>query len=227
MTRLLPRIALLTLALATLVIAGDGPTVVAPAVKRARSRPIAEGAIKVPVPTIEQPDEYSCGAAALMSVCSFYGVGPKRIASFKRQLQTDPIQGTNYHNMIRYAESLDLEVRWKSGMTTEELDEHLRQARPVICSIQAYSDDPMAYNDPQYNRDGHYVVAIGFDRDNYFFMDPSLRRRRGFLPRAEFVRRWHDNEGTDEEPKIIEHLGIAIFAGAGRTPYLRSARRIE
>jgi predicted double-glycine peptidase len=227
MTRLLPKIVLLTLALATLGIAGDGPTAVAPAAKRARSRSIAEGAIKVPVPAIEQPDDYSCGAAALLSVCSYYGVGPRKLARLKRELRTDPVQGTDYHNMIRYAESLGLEVRWKAAMTTEELDEHLRQGRPVICSIQAYSDDPMAYNDPRYNRDGHYVVAIGLDRDNYFFMDPSLRRRRGFLPRAEFVQRWHDNEGTEEEPRIIEHLGIAIFAGAGRTPYVQSARRIE
>ncbi len=227
MTRLLPRIGLLTLALATLAIAGDGPTVVAPAVNRARNRSTAEGAIKVPVPAIEQPDDYSCGAAALMSVCSYYGVGPRKLARLKRELQTNPLQGTNYHNMIRYAESLGLEVRSKAAMTTEELDEHLRQGRPVICSIQAYSDDPKVYDDARYNRDGHYVVAIGFDRDNYFFMDPSLRRRRGFLPRAEFVRRWYDNEGTEAEPRIIEHLGIAISAAASRTPHLQSARRIE
>ena len=147
--------------------------IVAPSLKRARAAPSPTGAIKVPLPTIEQPDDYSFGAAALMSICSFYGVGPKKIEGLKRRLHTDPIQGTNCSQMIRYAESRGLEVRWKTGMTTEELDEHLRQARPVICSIQAYSDDPAAYNDTRRNSNRHYVVAIGFDQDNYYVMAPS------------------------------------------------------
>ena len=33
-------------------------------------RPIPVGAIKIPLPHIEQPDGSSCGAASLMSICS-------------------------------------------------------------------------------------------------------------------------------------------------------------
>jgi len=80
-------------------------------------------------------------------------------------------------------------------MTLDELDEHLRRGRPVLCSIQAYADppvDPAEYEKPDHNSDGHDVVAIGFDSDQYYFMDPSLSDQRGCLTRSAFDKRWHD-----------------------------------
>ncbi len=33
-------------------------------------KPVPVGSIKIPLPDIQQPDDYWCGAAALMSICS-------------------------------------------------------------------------------------------------------------------------------------------------------------
>jgi hypothetical protein len=44
---------------------------------------IPPGAIKVALPDVRQPDGHSCGASALMAVCSFYGVGPRDVEGFK------------------------------------------------------------------------------------------------------------------------------------------------
>ena len=45
--------------------------------------PIPAGAIKIPLPHVEQPDGVSCGAACMMSICSFYDVGPQSVEGFK------------------------------------------------------------------------------------------------------------------------------------------------
>jgi predicted double-glycine peptidase len=231
-TRFARRLALmlaLSASLGTPTSAGDGPVGVlpVPAARRERHHRIAPGAITAPVPGVAQRDDYSCGAAALMAVCSSYGVGPRKLEAFKRRLRTDPDRGTDFREIIRYAGALGLQVDWKHGMTTAELEAHLSRGRPVICAIQAYADDPAVYADRESNECGHYVVAIGFDGDGFLFMDPSLGRRRGFLPRAEFVRRWHDNEGSADWPDVHERLGIAVFPKPGGTPFLNRARRIE
>jgi predicted double-glycine peptidase len=217
----------LSLSLGTLTTAGDGPVRLVPTARRERQHRIPRGAITAPVPAVAQPDDYSCGAAALLAVCSSYGVGPRKIEAFKRRLRTDPDRGTDFRQIIREAEALGLDVDWKHGMTTAELEAHLLRGRPVICAIQAYAGDTAVYEDRESNENGHYVVAIGFDRDDFFFMDPSLGRRRGFLPRTEFVRRWHDNEGSREGPDVHERLGIAVFPKPAGTPFLNRARRIE
>jgi uncharacterized protein YvpB len=42
--------------------------------------------------------------------------------------------------------------------------------------------------------DGHFIVAIGYDDQNFYFEDPSLAGRRGFIPIAEFDQRWHEDD---------------------------------
>ena len=58
-------------------------------------------------------------------------------------------------------------------------------------------------------------------------MDPALTGRRGFLSKTEFESRWHDNEGTTEQPKLISHLGLVIWKPTGAPAYIRFARRID
>jgi predicted double-glycine peptidase len=220
----------LALTLSAMSVAGGLLRAPAYAILHEATCPIPSGAIKVPVPGVEQPDPYSCGAAAVMSVCSFFGVGPKDIETFKKKLHTTEQEGTPYRKIIAYSRKLGLHVEWKAGMTLDELDEHLKRGRPVICSIQAYADppvDPAEYEKPDHNSDGHDVVAIGFDANNYYFMDPSLSDRRGCLSRCAFDKRWHDNEGTEKKPKVIRHLGIAIWPGTKGTPFLTEAKPIE
>jgi predicted double-glycine peptidase len=115
-------------------------------------------------------------------------------------------------------------------MTIDQLERRLDEGKPVICSIQAYAEKaPAEKRTKIYKKDdnGHYLVAIGYDDDNIYFMDPSLTGRRGFLPKPEFEARWHDDEGTPEHPKPISHLGLVIWRPAGTSTYARFARRID
>jgi predicted double-glycine peptidase len=61
------------------------------------------------------------------------------------------------------------------------------------------------------------------DRDNLYFEDPSLLGSRGFIPRGEFLDRWHDYEGVptlDAKDRKYVHMAIFITGNhpAGRPP---------
>jgi len=192
---------------------------------------IPTGAIRIPVPEIQQPENYSCGAAALMSILAYYGLPPEDYGVLKRELGTNKKNGTDYRRMVSYAAAQRLHAEALAPMTLEALDACLDGGRPVICSIQAYAEkgspEQRAAVYEQRNDNGHYVVAIGRDARNYYFMDPSLTGRRGYLTREEFLKRWHDNEGTDARPKIIHRLGLVIWKDNPSSAYESSARRIE
>jgi predicted double-glycine peptidase len=230
------RLAFLVATFGLVFVGADRPH--APSKEKGKVVAIPAEAIKIPLPHEEQPDSISCGDAAMKSICAFYGVGPRKIADFKKHMHTDE-NGTSYRNIIRYAEELGLDAKLEHStttdqMTAERLEQCVKEGKPVICSIQAYADDPSVYNDPDNNKNGHYVVAIGFDDDNFYFMDPYLNwknpkaaPRRGFLPKKEFVKRWHDDEGTKEEHEVLQRLGIIISPKKGETPFLRWARKID
>ena len=184
--------------------------------------------MRIHLPTVEQPDGFTCGVASLMSICSYYGVGEKTFKAFKKKVHANPADGTYYRDMIGYADRLGLDACCVPGMTGQQLEEYIRAGRPVICSIQAYGN-PKDYvrNDKD---NGHYVVAIGFDKLNYYFMDPSVpaaHRRRGFLPKAEFVKRWHEDEAKKgEKSEVFNHLGIVVYPRKGHTAFLLHAMKI-
>jgi predicted double-glycine peptidase len=187
-------------------------------------------AIKVALPDVQQPDEFSCGAASLMSILAYYGAGPEDYDVLKKMLGTTQKNGTDYHHMIRFAGEQGLQADAKAEMTLAQLERCLDECKPVICSIQAYAEKvPEEKRAEVYKKDdnGHYLVAIGYDEQNVYFMDPSLTGRRGFLPKTEFEARWHDNEGTTEQPKLISHLGLVIWKPTGASAYPRFARRID
>src|SRR4051812_18248018 len=102
---------------------------------------IPASAIRVQLEHVEQPDGISCGAAAMMSVCAYYGVGPRTIQDFKKHLHTDH-NGTSYKNLLRYAGELGLVARLEHAttpekMTPDRLEHYLKDGKPVICCIQA------------------------------------------------------------------------------------------
>src|SRR5262249_37502561 len=155
------------------------------------------GAIKIKLPDIQQPDEYSCGTAALMSIVAYYGLEPADYDKLKKKLGANERTGTDYKRMLRFAKRQGVQTEAHKESELAGLVGFLDEGKPVICSIQGY--DPVqtgAKREKIYreeNENGHFVVAIGYDDDNIFFMDPSLTGRRGFLPRTEFEERWHDD----------------------------------
>jgi predicted double-glycine peptidase len=187
-------------------------------------------AIKIALPEVQQPDEYSCGVASLMAILAYYGTGPENYDDLKKLIGATEKSGTDYHRIARFARGQGLEADTVSAMSLPQLETCLSEGKPVICAIQAYAENiPSIQRAEVYrkNDNGHYLVAVGFDDNNIYFMDPSLTGRRGFLPKAEFVARWHDNEGTSEQPKPICHLGLVIYKQAGASIYARFARRVD
>ena len=194
----------------------DAPT-------RPLTRGVPDGAVKVDLPGVQQRDDYSCGAAALMAVCSYFGVGPDDLEEYKKKLGTNEENGTNVYEILKMARGLGLQADIHHGMTLDELRRYLDEGSPVIVSIQAYGDPATYYRDDN----GHYVVAIGYDESNFYFEDPVLPGRRGFLPIQEFDRRWHDDEGTAEKPDVHAHLGVVVRRKAGESAKPPPARKID
>jgi hypothetical protein len=41
--------------------------------------------------------------------------------------------------------------------------------------------------------DGHYNVIVGYDSENFFFMDPWTKEHNyAYIPKTNFGTRWHD-----------------------------------
>ena len=213
------------LVLGLIVTAGAWTAVDAPTPEAGRQIP--RGVIMVELPDVRQPDDYSCGASALVSVCEYYGVDPPTLDEFKAELRTNPETGTDYREMVRFALELGLDARAEIGLDCDRLEAAVAKGHPVIVAIQAYADDSEVYKDPRRNEDGHYVVVIGFDAANYYVEDPSLASHRGFLPKSEFLLRWHDDEGTPAQLRIVNRLGLEFGPGRTKGPCPRWAERIE
>ncbi|MDB5311542.1 MAG: hypothetical protein JWO38_5744 [Gemmataceae bacterium] len=222
---------LLALLVGTSLVALDGPKTPPKEQEAGKLRAVPLGAIKIPLRDVQQDDDYSCGAASLMSICSYYNVGPKDLADFKRELHTDPEEGTYYLDIQKYARQLGLKAEIKTEMSTDALRGYLDRGIPVICSIQAWGETGADYTKDD---NGHYVVAIGYDEGHIYFMDPVANNegaranpRYGYLTRAEFLKRWHGDEGTKKKPELQKRVGIAIFPDPEKATPLLQAREIE
>ncbi|MBI3925261.1 MAG: C39 family peptidase [Armatimonadetes bacterium] len=145
------------------------------------------------VPDVRQSTPYSCGAAALQAVLAYWGVELREDQLMER-LGTDPEVGTPPDAILRVARELGLQADLREGLALEDLAAALEQGVPVIVAMQAWRDGPGSPWAEEWD-DGHYVVVIGLDAEKVVVEDPSLLGSRGFLPRAEFVERWHDVDG--------------------------------
>ncbi len=159
--------------------------------------PIAPDAVRVALPDVRQETDYSCGASCLQAVCKYYGVGPDHEWEYVAMLRTNPEVGTRPSQVVRVARKLGLRLRPFCPMSMAQLKHQLALRRPVLLLIQAWGRESCGgrtwrrtYEDTW--SDGHWVVAIGFDNDGFFFEDPSLHSARGFLSFAELDVRWRD-----------------------------------
>lgn len=162
--------------------------------------------IKVKLPSVRQPKSFSCGASALRAIAIHFNVGPNSEQFYIDKCNTTYKDGTHPKEIIRVARELGLTVRIKSNMSIKDLHEYLDDDIPVVCSIQAWGNQKK-YTENDHN--GHYVVAIGYTSDKIYFMDPSIKGHRGFLPNDEFIKRWHDKESDGTE---FNRYGIAIWS---------------
>lgn len=171
------------------------------------------------IPDVRQSTFYSCGAAALQAVLHYWGIDVRE-GDLMTALRSDPERGTHPDAIVRVALKFGLKAELRETLTVADLEESLRRGVPPIVDIQAWTQSDLKSPDFRWAddwEDGHYVVLIGIEGDDLVFEDPSLLGTRGFIPRTEFLSRWHDYEG---EPPYSS-------SDAGDRAYVRMAIFIE
>jgi uncharacterized protein len=169
---------------------------------------LREGTVKTHVPTVRQETDYSCGAAALMAVFKYFRVGPKTEEEIRKLLDTNSEDGTRTKNIIKVARKFGLETKAKYNMDPHDLKKWLDEEKPIIVCLQAWGKKKHYKTKDS----GHYVVAIGYDKNNVYFQDPSLTKTRGHIPWKEFIKRWHDKDASGDR----DRYGIAVWKEGGR-----------
>ena len=90
-------------------------------------------------------------------------------------------------------------------MTAKQVKEYINKKIPVIILLQAWAKNKITDWEKNW-KNGHYVVAIGYGRDKFYFEDPASALRT-YLKYNEFEKRWHD---LRDKKKYI-HFGFAVF----------------
>ena len=193
---------------------------------RKKIRVIPPRAIKVDLPDTRQTTNYSCGASALQAICGYFVVGPAEEEDYIRDLKLDPRVGAHAFQIKRAALKYGLRVSEKKPMGLAHLKRFLDTGKPVMLMLQAW--DAEGSTDGEYANEwdeGHWVVAIGYDRAGVYFEDPSLAVARGFIPYDELIERWHD---TGPHGVHVQRFGMAIWKpGVKKSAHTRRARKIE
>lgn len=164
--------------------------------------------IRIWSPLVRQPNGYTCGVAALQSVLHYYGVSV-RFDALSAALGANPEQGTNYHQIAAYAAMCGIDVSIFTEMRLATLCELIDAGIPVIVALQAWADvSSGAYADAW--NDGHYAVVIGYDRKQFYFMDPSTLGNYTYMPTPEFLVRWHDCYEEAGKTIYLHRFGMAF-----------------
>lgn len=178
-----------------------------------REEHIPAGAIKVRLPHVRQQQEYSCGAAALRAVATYFGADLGSEEEYIRRLGTDEEDGTRPQEIVRGARHLGLRAMTRDWMTVRELRSLLDKGIPIVVPVQAYGEKGTYWVD---NSSGHYVVVVGYGKGRLYFVDPMMDGGyHAFLSEHEFMTRWHD---FDADGHRCHRLGIVIWSGRGRRP---------
>ena len=169
--------------------------------------------IIIDIPSSVQTTDYSCGAAALRSVAKYYRINVGNSKEFMDFCATGIKKGTHPEDILYAALALGFNAKLKTNMSMNQLLGHIKKKQPVICAIQAYGTRETY----EQLLDGHYVIAIGYDKDFIYTEDPSLKGARGKIERKDFLARWIDRESYVENP-IKYRLGIVIESHETKKP---------
>lgn len=167
------------------------------------SLPACAKEILIAVPMTRQATDYTCGAAAMQSMFGFYGEDLNE-GDLAKLLKTNSEEGTDYNEIVRAAKEKGYEVKVYKEMTLAQLKKQLDKKNPVLCLIQAWAEKKVDYS-TDWN-DGHYVIAIGYDRNRIFFMDPSTLGNYTYIKNKDFLKRWHDKNSKES----LNHFGLTI-----------------
>jgi predicted double-glycine peptidase len=163
------------------------------------------------VPLVRQSSNYDCGVAALRSVLGYYGEDDIRYENLVKEAGATRKNGTRYQGIVRCARNMGYQAQVLRLMTVSQLETYIDKRTPVILAIQAWVTPPANY-EKEWDA-GHYVVAVGYDQQNIYFMDPSTTGNYTRIAIDDLMTRWHD-ENVKGGEKLFQ-FGIVID---GRQP---------
>jgi hypothetical protein len=141
----------------------------------------------LPYPETRQVYNFDCGANALVSVLVYAGVRERedRVAV----LASTTRDGTNTTDVLRVLRYYGIPHKDRHNMRPDDLRKAIDEGYPTIITLQAYRSSNHPYR--KLWKDGHWVVAIGYDENRIIFEDPASFSRT-WLGDEELRERWHD-----------------------------------
>lgn len=138
-------------------------------------------------PETRQVTNFDCGANALVSVLVYAGLEERedRIAALAGTTKA----GTGTEGILRVLKYYGLPCVARQRMRPFELRTAIDQGFPTLITLQAYRESNRPYRELW--DDGHWVVAIGYDKSRIYCEDPSSFHRT-WLADEELKQRWHD-----------------------------------
>jgi predicted double-glycine peptidase len=159
------------------------------------------------VPIVTQATDYTCGVAAALSVLFYWDMQQDYYEStLAKYLGANEKDGVISERIKSFAKSHSFRVISKLDMGLDELKGFIHDGKPVIVLLQAW---PNSMKTPWKKKwgDGHFAVAVGYDAERIFFMDPSTIDNYTYISNEEFLERWHDVDGD----KRVRHLGLVLW----------------
>jgi len=156
-------------------------------------------------PDFRQTFEYDCGAKALHSVLTYFGIDTNEINIIKIA-NTNKHNGTPLDGVKKVAGHFKLKCRIKK-MDINEIKKYIDREIPVILLVQAWPKKKV-HDWKKSWENGHFVVAIGYDNKRIYFEDP-YDIHRSYLTYSELLDRWHDIDTAKN--KKYYNLGIILL----------------
>ncbi|MGH7294887.1 MAG: C39 family peptidase, partial [Polyangiaceae bacterium] len=138
---------------------------------------------RIAVPVVKQGTNYSCGAAATLSMLRLWradAFAAVEERSLFAALDTTEAHGTEPEPMVEVLQRQGgLSADYRHGdVTLAQLERAVDAGEPPIVDLQAWRDDHAPWRET-WNA-GHYVILVAHDRDNLYVMDPSVLTPGGY-----------------------------------------------
>jgi predicted double-glycine peptidase len=133
----------------------------------------------------------SCGGACVHSIFKYYGSDiPEhkinRLVKVRRE-------GADPENIVSMAREFGMESEYLINQDLQTLLEYVGKGIPCIVAVVAWGNEEKDYSNKK--KDGHYIIAIGYDSTKIYFEDPVMLHGKGYMSLYDFLHRWHDLDG--------------------------------
>lgn len=157
-------------------------------------------------PRLRQSHNYDCGAIVTQAVLEYYGFDVREDKIMKMEKTNK--NGTNPKKILNTLKKYKLRPKIHQ-FTIGQVKKFISNGHPVILLVQAWTEKKKVDWEKDWS-DGHYVVAIGYDKNKMYFEDPSSVLKT-YLNFGELEKRWHDTDGSSRKKgKKYVHCGIVV-----------------